>query len=69
MRTEITPTGTVVDVYRVHFDVLDDYLREQDGVITLAQARSCRPESSTPSLAESRSGHWRRCSQALYFAA
>ena len=55
-------------MYRVHYDVLDDYLREQDGVITLAQARRCRPESSTPSAGECESGHWRRCSEALYFA-
>lgn len=49
-------------------DVLDDYLRSQDGVITLAQAR--RAGLSQDAINRRlRSGHWQRCSRGVYFAA
>lgn len=46
--------------------MLDDYLRRQDGVITLAQAR--RAGISHEAVRRRlRSGHWRRCSRGVYF--
>ncbi|MGE2721373.1 DUF559 domain-containing protein [Mycolicibacterium celeriflavum] len=48
--------------------MLDDYLRRQDGVITLAQAR--RAGLSQDAINRRlRSGHWQRCSRGVYFAA
>jgi very-short-patch-repair endonuclease len=47
--------------------VLDEYLRRQDGVITLAQAR--RAGISLEAVKRRvRSGHWRRCARGVYFA-
>lgn len=46
--------------------VIEDYLRRQDGIITLAQAR--RGGLSQSAIQRRvRSGHWRRCSQGVYF--
>jgi very-short-patch-repair endonuclease len=46
--------------------VLDEYLRRQDGVITLAQAR--RAGISLEAVKRRvRSGHWRRCARGVYF--
>jgi very-short-patch-repair endonuclease len=47
--------------------VLDEYLREQDGVITLAQARQAGL-SLDAAKRRVRSGHWRRCARGVYFA-
>jgi very-short-patch-repair endonuclease len=46
--------------------VLDDYLRCQDGVITLAQARSAGL-SHEAVRRRLRSGRWRRCARGVYF--
>lgn len=48
------------------FDVLDDYLRSQDGVLTLAQARSAGL-SHEAVRRRLRSGHWLRCTRGIYF--
>jgi len=47
--------------------MLDEYLRSQDGVITLAQAKRC---GLSPDAVRRRvqSGHWRRCARGVYFA-
>lgn len=47
--------------------MLDDYLRRQDGVITLAQARRSGLSHSAV-VRRVRSGHWRRCGPGVYFA-
>lgn len=46
--------------------MLDEYLRRQDGVLTLAQARHAglTLEAVKRRL---RSGHWRRCARGVYF--
>jgi very-short-patch-repair endonuclease len=46
--------------------VLDDYLREQDGVITLAQARDAGLSLQAVQR-RVRSGRWRRCARGVYF--
>lgn len=46
--------------------VLDEYLRNQDGVITLAQAIRCGLSRDAVKR-RVRSGHWRRCGRAVYF--
>ncbi|MBP1819105.1 DUF559 domain-containing protein [Mycobacterium sp. OAE908] len=46
--------------------MLDDYLRSQDGVLTLAQARSAGL-SHEAVRRRLRSGHWIRCSRGVYF--
>jgi very-short-patch-repair endonuclease len=46
--------------------VLDKYLREQDGVITLAQARDAGLSLQAVQR-RVRSGHWRRCARCVYF--
>jgi very-short-patch-repair endonuclease len=46
--------------------VLDDFLRDRDGVITMSQARSLGLSNDAVERHE-RSGHWRRCSQGVYF--
>jgi very-short-patch-repair endonuclease len=46
--------------------VLDDYLRCQDGVITLAQARNAGL-SHEAVRRRLRSGHWIRCARGVYF--
>jgi very-short-patch-repair endonuclease len=46
--------------------VLDDYLRCQDGVLTLAQARNAGL-SHEAVRRRLRSGHWIRCSRGVYF--
>jgi len=46
--------------------VLVDYLRSQDGVLTLAQARSAGL-SHEAVRRRLRSGHWIRCSRGVYF--
>jgi very-short-patch-repair endonuclease len=46
--------------------VLDDYLRCQDGVITLAQARNAGL-SHEAVRRRLRSGRWRRCARGVYF--
>ena len=47
-------------------DVLSDYLRQQDGVITLAQAALCDLSDSAVNR-RVRSGRWRRCAPGVYF--
>ena len=51
---------------RRQFGVIDDYLRQHDGVITLAQARRV---GLSPDAVERRvrAGHWRRCSRGVFF--
>ncbi len=46
--------------------VLDDYLRRHDGVITLAQARTAGLSRKAVQRRVA-SGHWIRCSRAVYF--
>ncbi|QIV82834.1 type IV toxin-antitoxin system AbiEi family antitoxin domain-containing protein [Mycolicibacterium frederiksbergense] len=46
--------------------MLDDYLRDQDGVITLAQAQQAGL-SRQAVYRRVRSGHWLRCSPGVYF--
>lgn len=46
--------------------MLDDFLRNNDGVITTAHARSLGL-SSDATERRARSGHWRRCSPGVYF--
>ncbi|HET7664962.1 MAG TPA: DUF559 domain-containing protein [Mycobacterium sp.] len=46
--------------------MLDDFLCRNDGVITLAQARSCGLSEHAVMLRQ-RSGHWRRCGPGVYF--
>lgn len=46
--------------------VLDDYLRDHDGVITRAQARSAGISDDSISR-RVRSGHWRRCAPGVFF--
>lgn len=46
--------------------VLDDYLRRNDGVITLAQATRCGLSRHAVNRRE-RNGHWQRCSPGVYF--
>lgn len=46
--------------------VLDDYLREQDGVITLDQAKLSGLSRQAVNR-RVRSGHWRQCSRGVYF--
>jgi very-short-patch-repair endonuclease len=46
--------------------VLDDYLREQDGVITLSQARDAGLSLQAVQR-RVRSGRWRRCARCVYF--
>jgi len=48
--------------------MLDEHLRDHDGVITLAQARwaGLSPDSVERRV---RSGHWRRCAPGVYFVA
>jgi very-short-patch-repair endonuclease len=50
----------------VDFSVLEDYLRRQDGVITLAQARHSGLSQDAVERRVS-SGAWRRCSRGVYF--
>lgn len=61
MHTRNQASGRNVD-----FSVLEDYLRRQDGVITLAQARHA---GLSQDAVERRvhSGAWRRCSRGVYF--
>jgi very-short-patch-repair endonuclease len=47
-------------------NVLDDYLRRQDGVLTLAQAQSAGL-SHEAVRRRLRSGRWRRCARGVYF--
>lgn len=47
--------------------MLEDYLRRQDGVITLAQAR-CSGLSHSAIQRRVQSGRWRRCAAGVYFA-
>ncbi|OLP03471.1 hypothetical protein BVU76_05080 [Mycolicibacterium porcinum] len=46
--------------------MLDDYLRDHDGVITRAQARSAGISDDSISR-RVRSGHWRRCAPGVFF--
>ena len=46
--------------------MLDDYLRDHDGVITLAQAQNAGLSHAAVKRRVS-SGHWRRCSPGVYF--
>lgn len=46
--------------------MLEDYLRRQDGVITLAQARNAGLSQDAVER-RVRSGAWRRCSRGVYF--
>ena len=47
--------------------MLEDYLRDHDGVITLAQAKNAGLSQDAVNR-RVRSGHWRRCSPGVYFA-
>ena len=47
--------------------MIEDYLRRQDGIITLAQARRSGLSSSAVQR-RVRSGQWRRCAAGVYFA-
>ncbi len=47
--------------------VIEDYLRRQDGVITLRQARAAGLSQDTVDR-RVRTGRWRRCSRGVYFA-
>ena len=47
-------------------EVLDDYLRRQDGVLTLAQARDAGLSLDAVQR-RVQSGHWRRCARGVYF--
>jgi very-short-patch-repair endonuclease len=47
--------------------VVDDYLRQHDGVITLEQARQAGLSRHAVDR-RVRKGHWRRCSRGVYFA-
>jgi very-short-patch-repair endonuclease len=47
---------------------LDDYLREHDGVITLAHARRAGMSNDTVNRLV-RAGRWRRCTPGVFFAA
>jgi hypothetical protein len=47
--------------------VLDGYLRDQDGVITLAQAQDAALSQDAVNRLV-RSGRWRRCAPGVYFA-
>lgn len=47
--------------------MLDGYLRDQDGVITLAQARAAGLSQDAVNRLV-RSGRWRRCAPGVYFA-
>lgn len=46
--------------------MLDDFLRDHDGVITVSQALSLGLGNDAVERRE-RSGHWRRCSRGVYF--
>jgi very-short-patch-repair endonuclease len=46
--------------------VIDDYLRRQDGVITLAQAERCGLNRAAVNRRVG-SGRWRQCSRGVYF--
>jgi very-short-patch-repair endonuclease len=46
--------------------VLDEFLRQQDGVVTLAQAEQAGLSRHAVDR-RVRSGHWRRCSQGVFF--
>jgi len=46
--------------------VLDEFLRRQDGVLTLAQAQQAGLSRHAVNR-RVRSGHWRRCSQGVFF--
>ncbi|HEX2284499.1 MAG TPA: type IV toxin-antitoxin system AbiEi family antitoxin domain-containing protein, partial [Mycobacterium sp.] len=46
--------------------MLDDYLRRQDGVLTLAQAKRAGLSQDAVNR-RLRSGRWRRCSPGVYF--
>jgi very-short-patch-repair endonuclease len=46
--------------------MLDDFLSQNDGVITLAQAARCGL-SEHAVMRRQRSGHWRRCGPGVYF--
>ena len=55
-------------MYRVHRGVLDEYLRRQDGIITLTQAK--RAGLSQDAINRRlRSGHWQRYARSVYFVA
>ncbi|MGO4446380.1 DUF559 domain-containing protein [Mycobacterium sp. 2YAF39] len=47
--------------------MVDDYLRQHDGVITLEQARQAGLSRHAVDR-RVRNGHWRRCSRGVYFA-
>jgi len=51
----------------VQYEVIEDFLRRQDGVITLAQARVAGL-SEWAVRRRVRSGQWRRCGLGVYFA-
>ncbi|CAN5564743.1 type IV toxin-antitoxin system AbiEi family antitoxin domain-containing protein [soil metagenome] len=55
-----------VDLSNVERYVLDEYLRQHDGVITLAQAQAAGLDKHAVSR-RVRSGHWRRCAPGVYF--
>ncbi|MET0703978.1 MAG: type IV toxin-antitoxin system AbiEi family antitoxin domain-containing protein, partial [Mycobacterium sp.] len=46
--------------------MLNDFLRDHDGVITLSQALDCGLSRSAINR-RVQSGHWRRCSTGVYF--
>lgn len=64
--TEITQDGTDRRVGRVQVDVLSEYLRRHDGVLTLNQARDIGISKHAVNR-RVRSGLWRQCSRGVYF--
>lgn len=66
-RTEIAGGGTVWWPHHIQSDVLEDFLRDHDGVITLAHAKQAGLSQDAVNR-RVRSGKWLRCSRGVYFA-
>lgn len=66
-RAQIAGTGTDEARDASSLNVLDDYLRDHDGVITLAHARAAGLSHDAVNR-RVRSGRWLRCSPGVFFA-
>jgi very-short-patch-repair endonuclease len=66
-RAQITRSGTPGACDASTINVLDEYLRRHDGVITLAQARAAGLSHDAVNR-RVRSGRWLRCSPGVFFA-
>ena len=66
-RTQIATGGTEWARRASKHDVVDDYLRRHDGVITLAQAQQAGLSRYAVDR-RVRAGRWRRCSPGVFFA-